>query len=95
MDRGDKSLVGTSEEDGEVQKIKYESGKMMEEEKNYGMGDCKALTVYFCPEKFRIYLLSSERLTVDTDQMVFKNAFYEKEINGRSEGRLEFLTECN
>ena len=79
-------------EDRKVHPIQYASRTMTSAERKYSACERGALAVIFALKKFRVYLLSTQRLTLITDHQALQYGFNKKYIHGRL-AKIDFLAE--
>lgn len=70
-------------EDGGNNPIEFANITMIFSERNRRTSEREMLVVIFAFNKFRVYLLSLQPITVITDQHDFRDAFQKKYVHGR------------
>lgn len=87
------AVLAQRKEDGRVHPVQFASRTMSTSDRKYFPGMREALAVIFALRKFRLYLLSSKRFVVYSDQQALKDAFARKDIHGRLASWLDFIAE--
>lgn len=75
-------VLAQKKEDGKIHPVYYSSRTMNDAERKYSACKREALAVVFALKNYRLYLLSSKRFQVITDQQALKKGFMMKDIHG-------------